>query len=399
MEAVAEAHRSTRGTGSPRRLSLFVFVDALGWELARRHGAFANLLPWQAPLATVFGYSSACDPTILTGVLPRDHGHFSFFRYRPERSPFRGFGALARLPRSLTSRGRVRRLISRATQRRLGYTGYFQLYNVPFRHLPLLEYTERRDLYEPGGINGGQATVFDHFRSAGLSCHRSDWRLGEPDNLAAAAAALATGQPRVAYLYLAGLDGLMHARGTTHASVPVKLRWYEDQLGQLLRLAAGRYDDVEVALFSDHGMTDVRDTCDVRARVVATGLRFGEDYAAVYDSTMARFWFLQPGARERIVTALSAEPRGRVLADAELARLGCDFPDRAYGELFFLLEPGVLLCPSDMGERPVAGMHGYDPAHPDSTAFFAANRKPGITPRHLADLHRYMRQSAGAALA
>ena len=380
-------------------MSLFVFVDALGWALARRHGAFRSLLPCQAPLETVFGYSSACDPTILTGVLPREHGHFSFFRYRPAGSPFGGLDRLDHLPRWFTSRARVRRLVSRMVQRRLGYTGYFQLYNLPFRYLPLMEYSERRDLYEPGGINGGQATVFDRFRGRGLPFHRSDWRRGEPDNVAAAARALEAGQVRVVYLYLAGLDGVMHAHGTRHAAVGERIRWYEAELARLVTLAERRYGEVEVALFSDHGMTDVTGTCDLARQVAATGLRFGRDYAAVYDSTMARFWFLRPGAREGIVAALAAEPRGVILGDEELTRLGCDFPDRAYGDLFFLLHPGVLLSPSHMGERPVAGMHGYHPSHPDSTAFFASNRQPDAMPARLADLHHYMLHSAGVVAA
>jgi len=40
-------------------------------------------------------------------------------------------------------------------------------------------------------------------------------------------------------------------------------------------------------------------------------LRFGEDYAAVYDSTMARFWFFQKeGEREFITYCLKQIPQG-----------------------------------------------------------------------------------------
>ncbi|HEX9164759.1 MAG TPA: alkaline phosphatase family protein [Gemmatimonadales bacterium] len=398
--AVRELAGATGRPAAPaagRTLSLFVFIDALGWEVSQREGAFRSLLPWQQPLETVFGYSSTCDPTILTGVAPREHGHFTFFRYNPERSPFKGHGTLARLPRWLTSRARVRRLISRVSQRRLGYTGYFQLYNVAFQHLPLLEYTERHDLYEPGGINGGQPTVFDRFRAAGLPVHRSDWRRGEAENVAAALAAVRDGSIRVAYLYLAGLDGVMHALGTRDRSVGQRIRWYEEQVAALMAEARLRYDEVSVSAFSDHGMTDVRETCDLRARIDATGLRFGTDYAAVFDSTMARFWFLRSSARQRIETALREESRGRILSEADLAGFGCDFPGQSYGQLYFLLDPGVLLCPSDMGERPIRGMHGYDPSDRDSTAFFASNQAPDPAPRRLADLHDFMLQSSGLA--
>ncbi|MEX2015111.1 MAG: hypothetical protein WD873_00650, partial [Candidatus Hydrogenedentales bacterium] len=82
-------------------LSLFVFIDALGWELAQRHPFLDDLLPIKAPLQTIFGYSSTCDPTIFTGVLPHDHGHFAFFYYAPEKSPFRMYWPLRLMPRTI----------------------------------------------------------------------------------------------------------------------------------------------------------------------------------------------------------------------------------------------------------------------------------------------------------
>lgn len=36
----------------------------------------------------------------------------------------------------------------------------------------------------------------------------------------------------------------------------------------------------------------------------------GVDYAVVYDSTMARFWFLTPGVKERIAAVLKTVPEG-----------------------------------------------------------------------------------------
>jgi hypothetical protein len=373
-----------------RKLSLFVFIDALGWELAERHGFLDDLLGARAPLATVLGYSSACDPTILTGRLPREHGHFAFFCYDPAASPFRPFAALAALPGFLTRRGRVRRLMSRAIRRYLGYTGYFQLYNVPFRHLPLFDYSEKRDIYQPGGINGRVPTIFDHLREAGVPFHLSNWRRGDEENLRSLEAALARGEVRFAYLYLGSLDADLHAHGTCSPVVGEKIRWYEARLRRAVALAGRRYGEVKVYAFSDHGMADVRQTCDLMARVDRLGLRFGGDYAAVYDSTMARFWFLNERAGERIAAALAAEPRGRVLSAGELAAYGCDFADRRYGELFFLVEPGVLICPSFMGARPLAGMHGYAPEHRDSVAMFAGNGAPDPMPRRLDELHRLM---------
>lgn len=372
------------------KLSLFVFIDALGWELVRRHTFLDDLLSAKAPLGTVLGYSSTCDPTILTGRLPREHGHFAFFCYNPSESPFRPFRSLAALPGFLTRRARFRRLLSKVIRRHLGYTGYFQIYNAPFRHLPLFDYSEKRDIYQPGGINGRIPTIFDQLREREIPFHLSDWRRGEEENIRSLEAAVIKGEVRFAYLYLASLDADLHEHGTRSPVVSEKIRWYEHRLQSLVTLARDRYCTVNVYTFSDHGMTDVSEVCDLIARVDRLELRFGVDYAAVYDSTMARFWFLDEPARDRIATALTAEPRGRILSAGELAAYGCDFADYRYGELFFLMEPGVLICPSFMGARPLAGMHGYAPEHRDSLAMFASNTVPDPMPRRLDELYRLM---------
>ncbi len=374
------------------KLSLFIFIDAFGWELLRQHHFLDDLLSVKAPLATVLGYSSTCIPTILTGVSPREHGHFSFFYYQPTTSPFGLCRWLELLPTSLTRRGRVRHLLSKALQRYYGYTGYFQLYNMPLRHLPLFDYSEKRDLYARGGITNGVPTIFDTLDERRIPFHLSDWRASEQTNLSALEDALQGQNIAFAYVYLAALDALLHAHGTHAPVITDKLRWYEDELRYAIRLAQQRYDTVHVYLFSDHGMSNIVDQCDLMRAINQLDVRFGTDYAAVYDSTMARFWFFNQRAREQISAVLHTEPRGRILTPEELADYGCDFPDDKYGEMFFLLQPGVLLCPSFMGEKPLAGMHGYDPDDPDSLAMFASNVTPDPMPQSLSDIHPLMLQ-------
>jgi hypothetical protein len=109
-------------------------------------------------------------------------------------------------------------------------------------------------------------------------------------------------------------------------------------------------------------MTPVIEFCDLKTRIEKLGLVFGQDYVAVYDSTMARFWFLKEFARSIIVETLQKEPQGEILSTEQLKQFECNFSQQKYGDLFFLINPGVLICPSFMGETVLAGMHGYDPA-------------------------------------
>jgi hypothetical protein len=101
---------------------------------------------------------------------------------------------------------------------------------------------------------------------------------------------------------------------------------------------------------------------------------------------MARFWFPEPFARDAILELLGQETNGRVLSDVELAQLGCDFPDRRYGEVIFLLESGHVLDPSFMGSWVPVGMHGYDPSHDDSKAAYLCSHPQTAPPVHLTDL-------------
>ncbi|MDA8018976.1 MAG: alkaline phosphatase family protein [Thermoanaerobaculia bacterium] len=372
-------------------LTLAVFIDALGWELEQQHGFLNDVLTFKKPLDTVFGYSSTCDPTILTGRPPHTHGHFAFYTYAPGNGAFpRSWRHLALLPESITSRGRVRHWLSRIGQRWLGWDGYFSLYNVPFDRLHGLDYTEKKDLYRSGGILGGQPTFLDAFRSCGVVHHVSDWRRREKDNLELLKRSLVQEAPSFAYLYLADLDGLLHAHGTGAPQIAAKLAEYESGIRELLDLSQDLYRRVRLLVFSDHGMRDVEVHSDLMERVEALPLEWGRDYGSVFDSTMARFWFESPSARRQVVSLLEAEEHGSIVEASELRRWGCDFSAARYGELFFLLRPGALFVPSDLGARPLAAMHGYAPEDPASTAFFGSNERPAPEPVGLADLATVM---------
>ncbi len=133
------------------------------------------------------------------------------------------------------------------------------------------------------------------------------------------------------------------------------------------------YADVRLYIFSDHGMANCDELLDLRATIEELPWRVPEDYAVVYDSTMARFWFFNERAREEIIGRLNRVSEGRIVPDAELKRLGTFFSDYHFGELIFLVREGVLIVPSHMGQRPIRAMHGYHPDEPQSYAALCAN--------------------------
>ena len=62
------------------------------------------------------------------------------------------------------------------------------------------------------------------------------------------------------------------------------------------------------------------------------------------------------------------------MSDEELKQLRAHFPKREFGELIFLIDEGVLIVPSHMGERPIRAMHGYHPRDPQSFAALFTNQ-------------------------
>lgn len=385
----------SNGLAARERIEIFAFVDALGWEVLRGRSFLEDELPWRQPVRSVLGYSSACVPSILTGRLPRDHGHWSFFYCSPQTSPFRRLRALGLLPAGLTGRARVRNLLSKAVARANGYTGYFQLYQLPFEHAHEFDYCEKHDLFEAGGVTGAP-TIFDELRDAAVPFHLSNWRRSEAENLAALHTQLQDDPVRFAFLYLADLDGALHQVGKDDPSITRRVADYEARLRELLAAARKRYGDVRLTVISDHGMAHVTHSFDLQARLATLPLRFGRDYVAAYDSTMARFWLRSDQARRLLPEALLDLPGGRLLGDAELAALGCDFPGHRYGELIFLMDPGHLIVPSHMGRTAIRGMHGYHPSHCDSDAALLSTHAPARPVASICDFHGLMQLAAAA---
>ena len=368
--------------------SLFVFVDAMGWEILKERPFLDDIVQTRVPLKTPLGYSSAAVPTILSGKVPSEHGHWSFFYYSPQTSPFKKLRWLALLPASIMDRGRVRNYLSKIVKKALGYKGYFQLYNAPLKHIHLFDYCEKNDLFEPGGFNQGQG-IFDVLHESGISFHVSNWRRPDQENLETAMREVGRDDIRFAFVYLSELDGLLHAVGTTHPTIEEKIQWYEEKIRELYEAAGGK-DHVQLYVFSDHGQADVHSTIDLMSTIDKLGLVFGKDYIAFYDSTLARFWFLNPEVEQSIRLQLQSTNGGKILSEAELKTMGAYWPDGRFGELIFLMNPGVMIVPSHMGQKQLSAMHGYHPSDPSADSVLMSTESLSPTPKHIADIFGLM---------
>jgi predicted AlkP superfamily pyrophosphatase or phosphodiesterase len=263
-------------------LPLFVFIDACGWEIIRFDPFCDDFAPNRKKLRSVFGYSSACVPSILSGRWPEEHRNWSYFVYDPENSPFKSLRALRWLPKFLTSRRIFRRWISKFVKARLNFRGYFDLYNIPFKEISLYDFSEKKSPLQPGGMNRGP-NIFDFLEQRRIPYHVSAPEKSEQQNLDDLISAVETESIDFAFLYWPGLDGLLHVEGNRSPKIPEKLFEYEERLEKLLAVAGKHYDEIRLYVFSDHGMANCDEHLDLRKQIDALPLRAGEDYAVVYD--------------------------------------------------------------------------------------------------------------------
>jgi len=374
-----------------KKITVFMFIDALGWEIIKDRDFLKDIAPHRYRVGMQFGYSSTAIPTILTGEKPTVHKHFSFYYYAPDKSPFKIFKylLLPYLPGAIVDRWRVRHILSKLVAKLYGYTGYFEMYAMPFDRIHYFDYIEKTDMFVPDGLKPVK-NLADKLEEREIPYHISNWRLKEIENIEALIKEIRTGEIRFAFLYTAAMDGLLHRVTKDGREIDEKIEWYSGQIQRVIEEIKKRYDDFYFAVLSDHGMTTLAGVVDVKAQVEGLGLKFGEDYVAVYDSTMGRFWFLNEQAKERILNLLDQVPHSHVLSEAEEKKYSIDFEDHMYGEKCLLMDPGWQIEPCDMGVKALPAMHGFAPEHEDSYAALLSSEPVDIPLNCVDDFHHLM---------
>jgi hypothetical protein len=110
---------------------------------------------------------------------------------------------------------------------------------------------------------------------------------------------------------------------------------------------------------------------------------------------MLRIWVLDEKARDPIMRCLENHPKGQLLSDRQLGEFGIRFKDGQYGDIIFLMHPGIQIVPSFMGAEACRGMHGYHPEDPDSYASLSSNQLIPESVSRIQDIHRLMLDEMG----
>lgn len=324
-------------------------------------------------LANIYAYRGI-EATLFTGLSPAEHGVWGEFRPAPptmaqepvlDRMARIAIRASDALP-SDRLRFDARHVISRLRQpnRHLPTSNL-----VPANLIPWFTSSIETPIWEPGSL-GAITTIFDELRATGLSFGIVGYPIVQRDDriIPHVTARVRQGNlPDFWYIKFSALDALGHRFGPDVTRLAPALRTLDTQLADLVSALKWAYPGgIDIVVVSDHGMSHVERTIDVRPLLKQIDLAPGRDLLYFLDSTTIRFWSECMRARDVLAARFAEMPGVRIL-DAE-ARSGLHIPDdTAAGDLLIALDEGHVVFP-DFFRRQAApvGMHGY--ARVDSPA-------------------------------
>ncbi|MBU1568069.1 MAG: alkaline phosphatase family protein [Proteobacteria bacterium] len=371
-----------------REIVIFFLVDAMGWEWIKNRPFLDDCVVYKQPVKTIFGFSSAAIPSILTGKYPDEHGRWNLLFYSPEASPFRWTRFLHFLPNFLLENRVTRKLITIITKRMVKADGYFTGY-VATDKLCYFDICEKYNIYRPGGISGS-TTIIDYLAKSDIA-HKVYSYHDYSDAQAFAALRQDLHEScQVYFAYLPELDAFLHLNADKPEAISQKLDWYEDNIRQIRDEAVGLGANVRLFVFSDHGMAPITCHYDLISELRSHRIDLEKDCIAVFDSTMARFWSKSPQVLDKIRNILADCSAGDLLIDKTLKEMRVFFPDGRYGQVIFLMKPGTLIYPNLFGKHKPNGMHGFHPDDAHSYGSFLASVSD-YKPESILDLYQVMR--------
>ena len=236
---------------------------------------------------------------------------------------------------------------------------HMSLRHLPFRSLDRFDWTLRREMSAPGQL--GAPTLFDRLSDAGLPWAYLDAsKLGSRKLLEAVDAL----DPNVQFVfaYLHQVDMASHLFGIESRLFERTLRRTDELTRSVVERAQRRLPGLEVAVFSDHGMSPVDHIASYPSLWRHPG--FPERFCFALDATMVRLWYEDdsPALRDELRTTVARGAPGRFLERDELVQLHLDFDNRLYGDEIYLLEPRTAIFPNFHSMLKPKAMHAY---HPD----------------------------------
>jgi hypothetical protein len=363
---------------TPTRPLLCILVDAFRHDYLK-----PSYAPYLSGLAAgagsrrirpVLGYSDSIRATIFTGAYPDQHGYWMEYCLRPEQAPLAALKVLApldALPSDFIQRGTkfvLSNTVARAVAKRRGYA-QLSLRHFPFRALGSFDWTLKVPMTAPGAL--GMPTLFDDLSAAGVPWRYLDSFTDGRRQVLDGLDDLPT-DTGLAFVYLHHIDMASHSLGLTSPLFRAVVRRTDALVAEVVERTRRRLGDVDLVVFSDHGMSVIERSVDYSDLVRHPA--FPDRFCFALDATMVRLWFFDDDVRlhEEVRERVSRGAPGHFLDRTELIDLHLDFSSRLYGDEIYLLEPRVAIFPNFHSLLRPKAMHAYHPSDSDQHGIFIA---------------------------
>ncbi len=360
---------------------LILYIDGLRYDYHTKMDFLRELSKESlyGKLKPEFGFTSNLG-AFFTGKKPEEHGYFAHVVLN-DKSIFRWTKILMPIFKLLE---KVNKKVSRFTLFSIlnlylifkGRHYIIKLDGIPLELIPYLDITIKSHYYEPECFK--TENLFDYFRDK-YKFHFYMWPFYGTNKKTKFELPLINNdnyrfkkfkkifnkEGDIYFVQFWDLDKNAH---NTNINSKEFLR-YIKEADYMIKYFVTRFDG-DIIIWTDHGMTEVEKSINIKEILDKLDLKLGKDYLYFLDSTLARFWFKNEKAKKTILTAISKTELIEV--DKNLKdQYGVNFKDNKYGDVMFTVKPGTIIFPDFYNSfKAPKNMHGFLPETETEQGFY-----------------------------
>ena len=392
------------------KLNIFIYVDALPLDSINEElTPFLYKLKAESELFVldnILGYSFAIQSTLLSGKMPSETGHWMpYFRFPNKRSLIKVLSSIGRkidfnqklpFPLKILRWGFMEKLVLETGAKTSGIPwkliDEFCMY--PYYYMNELSFFDefKRELHEHWG------TDLEYF---GPPIHKNPVNetvlflktLLNPQN--------GSSTDKLIIVYIDTLDALGHNHGVNSVTWKNAVVTVDKKLQLLYNLLKNNFSDFKLQIFSDHGMSEIKQTIDILSYLHVNGVNLGTDAVVFVDATLVMVWVEDKSRKPLILSLFRKLGQDKVVVfdrelDSEvLQKYGVLFDDCLYGDIIVQTKPGYMFFPNFYSDlAPFKATHGFLPEEKDQLSFLISSssdgKKSDFKPKHIKDLRQYL---------
>jgi len=267
-------------------IHVFIYLTGPGWHILKEHGFLNKYCKHQFPIQSQLGSSHAALSTALTGKRPNEHGRFSSYYFK----------------KSNTALETAQRFYTKVMGKK---SGYFGKYSVPIRNLNYFVQSNHQALHLTPGCFSPLVSIVDLVSEKKIAHSFVNANSGSSiQTLKNLRQRLKDKSVNFAFLKIDEMDNLLHYYPHDFQKIDKKLHRYEKQIKKIISAGNNGNSDFNLTVLSGHGMTFAPQTINIKKKIDSLGMTYGYDYHAVYDPTMAFFWYKDNSTKSIIINKL-----------------------------------------------------------------------------------------------